>query len=84
MTSGYTVYHTIGAHFGPEKRALADAFLRLQALLRIKTKAAALDTKRALKAGLKRQDTTLRLRMEAARRTACVYCMNDIVSVFPT
>ena len=78
-----TLLAPIGAHFGPEKRALATTFLHLQAQLGLKTKAAALASDPALKAGLERQAEALRLRMDESRRTLGVYCMTYIRSIVP-
>lgn len=73
----------IGAHFGPEKRAMADRFLRLQAQLGLKSKAAAKAEDPALKSGLERQALDLRARMDDARRELGVYCMAYIRSIVP-
>ena len=78
-----TLLAPIGAHFGPEKRVLAATFLRLQAQLGLKTKAATLASEPAMKAGLEQQAAALRLRMDEARRAVGVYCMTYIRSIVP-
>lgn len=73
----------VQAHFGPQKRALADQFLRLQAQLGLKTKAATMAQDPALKAGLQQQADALRGRMDALRRELGVYCMSYLRSIVP-
>jgi RsiW-degrading membrane proteinase PrsW (M82 family) len=71
------------AHFGTEKRKLCDRFIRLQAQLGIKTKAAALAESPALAAKMSKQADAIREEMDGLRREVGVYCMAYLRSILP-
>jgi RsiW-degrading membrane proteinase PrsW (M82 family) len=78
-----TLLAPIEGHFGAEKRAAVEAFLRLQAQLGIKTKTAALSSDPALRAELEAQAADLSARMDLLRREVGVYCMSYVRSILP-
>ena len=70
-------------HFGAEKRKLSERFIRLQAQLGIKTKAAALAESPALSAKMSKQADDIREEMDGLRREVGVYCMAYLRSILP-
>jgi hypothetical protein len=73
----------IADHFGAEKRAQVEAFLRLQARLGLKRKVQEQTADPKLRAALDAQVQALRQEMDTLRRAVGVYCMAYVRSILP-
>lgn len=78
-----TLLAPIEAHFGAERRAAVERFLRLQAQLGLKAKAVSMATEPELRARLEVQTAELRSQMDVIRREVGVYCMSFVRSILP-
>jgi RsiW-degrading membrane proteinase PrsW (M82 family) len=78
-----TLLKPVEEDFGPEKRRQVEAFLRLQAQLGLKLKAAELTGDPQLRAALEAQCATLRAEVDVLRRAVGVYCMAYVRSILP-
>ncbi len=72
------------AHFGTEKRMLAERFLRLQARLGLKVKAASMAGEQKIAGRLQAEADALREEMDGLRRELGVYCMSYLRSILPS
>jgi len=70
-------------HFGAEKRAQVEAFLRLQARLGLKRKVQEQTADPKLRTALDAQVQALRQEMDTLRRGVGVYCMAYVRSILP-
>jgi hypothetical protein len=73
----------VEAHFGRDKRRQVEDFLRLQARLGIKRKAATLAAEPRLRAELEAQAAALQREMDVLRRAVGVYCMAYVRTIMP-
>ncbi|MEM7127850.1 MAG: PrsW family glutamic-type intramembrane protease [Chloroflexota bacterium] len=71
----------IGERFGDQKQAQVELFLRLQARLGLKRKAAALATSESAGADFAAEVATLRTQVDELRRSVGVYCMVYVRSI---
>ncbi|MBN1890097.1 MAG: PrsW family intramembrane metalloprotease, partial [Thermoflexales bacterium] len=73
----------IQATFGEEKRDQVEAFVRYQAQLGIKRKAAELARDEKLRGELQKQIDEMQLKMDALRRQVGAYCMSYVRFILP-
>lgn len=78
-----TLLAPVEAHFGAAKRKDVEAFLRLQAQLGLKTKAASMSPDPAQRGLLLDQAADLQARMDVLRRRVGVYAMAYVRSILP-
>ncbi|MCX6022374.1 MAG: PrsW family glutamic-type intramembrane protease [Chloroflexi bacterium] len=78
-----TLLAPVGERFGQEKRKNVETFLRKQALLGLKTKAAEMTSDGNLRQEMEGEVAVLRTEVDSLRRAVGVYCMSYVRSILP-